>query len=86
VRLRATGETAEATPEAERTWATEVARAADATLLPQAASSWYLGANVPGKARVFLPYAGGYARYRATCDDEAAAGYPGFALARPTAA
>lgn len=86
VRLRSTGETAEATPEAERTWAAEVARAADATLLPQAASSWYLGANVPGKARVFLPYAGGYARYRATCADEAAAGYPGFALARPTAA
>ncbi|GAA4821866.1 NAD(P)/FAD-dependent oxidoreductase [Actinomycetospora corticicola] len=80
-RLRATGEHAEPTPEAEATWASEVARAADATLLPQAASSWYLGANVPGKARVFLPYAGGYARYRATCDDEAAAGYPGFGLA-----
>ncbi|WP_433803299.1 flavin-containing monooxygenase [Actinomycetospora sp. CA-084318] len=79
-RLRTTGEVAEPTPEAEAAWAAEVARAADATLLPQAASSWYLGANVPGKARVFLPYAGGYARYRATCDDEAAAGYPGFGL------
>ena len=78
VHLRDTGATAEATPEAEREWAVEVARAAEATLLPQAASSWYLGANVPGKARVFLPYAGGYARYRQTCDDEAAAGYPGF--------
>ncbi|MEJ2871066.1 NAD(P)/FAD-dependent oxidoreductase [Actinomycetospora sp. OC33-EN08] len=79
-RLRETNEVAEPTSEAEEVWAREVARAADATLLPQAASSWYLGANVPGKARVFLPYAGGYARYRATCDDEAAAGYPGFGL------
>jgi cation diffusion facilitator CzcD-associated flavoprotein CzcO len=82
LRLRETGERAEATPEAEESWAREVSRAAEATLLPQAASSWYLGANVPGTARVFLPYAGGYARYRATCDDEAAAGYPGFALRR----
>ncbi|WP_018331450.1 flavin-containing monooxygenase [Actinomycetospora chiangmaiensis] len=85
LRLRDTGERAEPTPEAEEAWAHEVVRAAEATLLPQAASSWYLGANVPGKARVFLPYAGGYARYRDTCAEEAAAGYPGFALTRPTA-
>jgi hypothetical protein len=57
-----------------------VREAADATLLPQAASSWYLGANVPGKPRVFLPYAGGFARYRGMCEAEAQAGYPGFAL------
>ncbi|MDL5158760.1 flavin-containing monooxygenase [Actinomycetospora termitidis] len=77
-RLRSTGETAEPTRDAEEDWAREVARAADATLLPQAASSWYLGANVPGKARVFLPYAGGYARYRRICCEEADGGYPGW--------
>lgn len=80
VRLRATGESAEPTEQAQDTWADRVQEAADATLLPQAASSWYLGANVPGKPRVFLPYAGGLNRYRRTCDDEAAAGYPGFGL------
>ena len=78
--LRAHDLEAEPTPEAQARWAEHVREAADATLLPQAASSWYLGANVPGKPRVFLPYAGGFARYREMCDAEAAAGYPGFAL------
>ncbi|GAA4891952.1 flavin-containing monooxygenase [Actinomycetospora straminea] len=80
VHLRAHDLTAEPTPEAQARWAEHVREAADATLLPQAASSWYLGANVPGKPRVFLPYAGGFARYRAMCDAEAQAGYPGLAL------
>ncbi len=80
VRLRDTGETAEPTEEAEDAWAARVREAADATLLPQAASSWYLGANVPGKPRVFLPFAGGMNHYRQRCDEEAAAGYPGFGL------
>jgi cation diffusion facilitator CzcD-associated flavoprotein CzcO len=80
VHLRAHDLDAEPTPEAQVRWAEHVREAADATLLPRAASSWYLGANVPGKPRVFLPYAGGFARYRAMCDAEAAAGYPGFAL------
>ena len=71
---------AEPTREAQEQWAEEVQRAADATLLPQASTSWYLGANVPGKPRVFLPYAGGSGHYRELCDAEAAAGYPGFAL------
>ena len=62
------------------TWMVQVQTAAAATLLPQAASSWYLGANVPGKPRVFMPYAGGMARYRAICDDVAAKGYQGFEL------
>ena len=71
--------TAEPTRDAQAGWAARVRDAAEATLLPQAASSWYLGANVPGKPRVFLPYAGGSGHYRTICDDEAAAGYPGFA-------
>ncbi|GLZ48766.1 cyclohexanone monooxygenase [Actinomycetospora sp. NBRC 106375] len=78
--LRARDLDAEPTPQAQERWAEHVREAADATLLPQAASSWYLGANVPGKPRVFLPYAGGFARYREMCDAEADAGYPGFAL------
>ncbi len=70
----------EATPEATETWVAQVNEAASVTLLPQAKHSWYLGANIPGKPRVFMPYAGGMARYRSICDDVAARGYPGFSL------
>jgi len=70
----------EATESAAAAWGEEVQRAADATLLPQASSSWYLGANVPGKPRVFMPYAGGMPRYREACDDVAARGYAGMVL------
>ena len=44
------------------------------------ADSWYMGANVPGKPRVFLPYPGGVGRYRVTCDEVVERGYLGFAL------
>jgi cation diffusion facilitator CzcD-associated flavoprotein CzcO len=71
----------EATPEATSAWVDHVNEAAQATLLPQASSSWYLGANVPGKPRVFMPYAGGMARYAATCEQIAREGYSGFRLA-----
>ena len=70
----------EARPEAADEWVAEVNRAAEATLLPQASSSWYLGANVPGKPRVFMPYAGGMAHYASICSDVAAKGYAGFTL------
>ena len=40
----------------------------DITLFPLA-NSWYMGANVPGKPRVFLPYCGGVDRYRGICND-----------------
>jgi len=70
----------EAREEAADSWMAEVEAAAAATLLPQAAHSWYLGANVPGKPRVFMPYAGGMARYREICDAVAAEGYRGFAM------
>ena len=55
---------------------------ANATLLSKAKHSWYYGANVPGKPRVFMPYAGGMARYRAICAEVAARGYDGFLLKR----
>ncbi|HZD25827.1 MAG TPA: NAD(P)/FAD-dependent oxidoreductase [Alphaproteobacteria bacterium] len=70
--------TIEADATAAERWVEHVNEAANATLLPQAKHSWYLGANVPGKPRVFMPYAGGMTRYRAVCDDVAAKGYDGF--------
>jgi cation diffusion facilitator CzcD-associated flavoprotein CzcO len=70
----------EATVDAEEAWVEHVNEAADRTLLPLAESSWYLGANVPGKPRVFMPYAGGFASYIQQCADVAAKGYEGFDL------
>jgi cation diffusion facilitator CzcD-associated flavoprotein CzcO len=68
----------EADPDSTEQWVAHVNDAANATLLPMASSSWYLGANVPGKARVFMPYAGGFARYTSICNDVAQDGYRGF--------
>jgi cation diffusion facilitator CzcD-associated flavoprotein CzcO len=76
----------EATEDAERAWGEHVQEAAQRTLLPMASTSWYLGANVPGKPRVFLPYAGGLAAYARRCAEVAAAGYAGFSLAPAPAA
>ncbi|MGA0598236.1 flavin-containing monooxygenase [Enterovirga sp. CN4-39] len=70
----------EAKPDAAENWVAHVNEAANATLLPMASSSWYLGANVPGKPRVFMPYAGGMARYAGICSEVARDGYRGFAL------
>ncbi|MEK9721038.1 MAG: cyclohexanone monooxygenase, partial [Quisquiliibacterium sp.] len=71
----------ETTEQAAQQWGEEVERAARATLLFGVKHSWYLGANVPGKPRVFMPYAGGFDRYQQICDQVAASGYPGFAMA-----
>jgi cyclohexanone monooxygenase len=67
----------EPTREAQDAWVAHVNEVAELTLLPRAAS-WYLGANVPGKPRVFMPYVGGVGAYRERCTEIAAAGYPGF--------
>ena len=75
----------EPTEEAVTGWVDHVNEVANATLLPQAGHSWYLGANVPGKPRVFMPYAGGMNRFRKICDDVAAKGYEGFVLTRDNA-
>jgi cation diffusion facilitator CzcD-associated flavoprotein CzcO len=72
----------EAKGEAMDGWVAQVNAAANATLLPQAHHSWYLGANIPGKPRMFMPYSGGMARYRAICNEVAAKGYEGFELGR----
>jgi cyclohexanone monooxygenase len=70
----------EATVEAERDWRRTVDEIGRQTLFG-AASSWYLGDNVPGKPRVILPYLGGFRAYKRTCDAVAASGYEGFAIA-----
>ncbi|MEU1674536.1 NAD(P)/FAD-dependent oxidoreductase [Streptomyces roseifaciens] len=69
----------DATPGAEEEWCAHVADLASRTLYPDVAS-WYTGANVPGKPRVFLAYTGGADRYRAECDAAARDGYRGFVL------
>lgn len=61
-------------------WVAEVNEVAGRTLLPSAKHSWYLGANIPGKPRVFMPYAGGMVRYREICQEVVARGYEGFDL------
>jgi cation diffusion facilitator CzcD-associated flavoprotein CzcO len=70
----------EARPEAVEEWVAEVNEMASRTLLPMATHSWYLGANIPGKPRVFMPYAGGMIRFREICQNVVARGYEGFAL------
>jgi cation diffusion facilitator CzcD-associated flavoprotein CzcO len=69
----------EATEAAQAAWVQHVNEVADTTLFPLA-NSWYIGANVPGKPRVFMPYIGGFPAYRQACDEVAAKGYEGFAL------
>jgi cyclohexanone monooxygenase len=69
----------EATQDAEEKWVAHVNEVAHQTLYPQAAS-WYMGANVPDKPPVFMPYIGGVQVYRRICDSVAAKGYEGFAL------
>jgi len=78
--MRAHGSTRiEATEKAEEEWVEHVRQVAGLTLFPRA-SSWYLGANIPGKKRVFMPYVGGLLPYRERCDEVARKGYEGFEL------
>ncbi|GAB89543.1 flavin-containing monooxygenase [Gordonia rhizosphera] len=69
----------EADLDAQNAWVLEVNDVASRTMFVKA-NSWYLGANVPGKARVFMPYAGGIGPFRERCDKVAAEGYTGFTL------
>lgn len=71
----------EATREAERLWTDHVDQTAAMTLLPQA-NSWYMGANVPGKPRRFMPYAGGLHTYTDICNTVRDKGWEGFVVAR----
>jgi len=69
---------------AENEWVDHVGRVANATLYPRA-NSWYVGANIPGKPRVFTPYVAGLDKYRQICDGVAANGYRGFTLTKAPA-
>ena len=72
-------EVMEARKDAEDKWVDHVNEVAYGTLYPQA-NSWYMGANIPGKPRIFMPYIGGVGAYRKICDEVAAKGYEGFAM------
>jgi cyclohexanone monooxygenase len=74
-------EAMDATEAAEVSWQAQVDAAAERTLY-RYANSWYLGANIPGKPRVFMPYIGGFGTYRQKCDDVAANDYEGFVLTK----
>jgi cation diffusion facilitator CzcD-associated flavoprotein CzcO len=69
----------EADADAEADWVQTVADVAEPSLRPSC-NSWYVGANIPGKPRVFMPYMGGVPAYRRVCADVVAKGYQGFKL------
>ena len=69
----------EAEVAAEQAWVEHVNELAQVTMYMHA-NSWYLGANIPGKPRVFMPYSGGMGTYRQHCNDIVANDYEGFSL------
>lgn len=69
----------EATDDAEDGWVTHVNEIGEQSIFAKG-NSWYLGANIPGKPQVFMPYAGGLGSYGIKCDEVAANGYEGFVL------
>lgn len=71
-----------ARPEEQERWVAHVTEVADRTLYPKA-NSWYVGANTPGKPRVFMPYIAGLPAYRAKCDEVAAQRYASFDTTPP---
>jgi cyclohexanone monooxygenase len=76
-------DTIEADEEAEEEWVEHVRQVAETTLFPKA-NSWYLGANIPGKQRVFMPYVGGFAPYSQRCNEISDGGYEGFRFSPAT--
>ena len=72
--------TIEATTEAENAWVDHVNEVASYTLFPSA-NTWYNGANIPGKAKIFMPYPGGHHIYRQKCEQVISNGYEGFTCA-----
>ena len=68
-----------ATPQAEEAWTEYVAKVSAGSLRMKANSS-FVGANIPGKARVSLFSPDSAPVYRAKRDEVAANGYEGFVL------
>jgi cyclohexanone monooxygenase len=80
--LRAQGlSTIEANAEAQDKWVQHVAEVGNTTLFPKA-DSWYTGANIPGKKKIFMPYVGGVGTYAQVCREVVAKGYDGFQFSR----
>jgi cyclohexanone monooxygenase len=75
----------EASADAENAWVAHVNELSGYTLFPTA-NSWHMGANVPGKPRVFMPYIGGVGNYRKKCDEVASRGYEGLVPGHKAAA
>ncbi|MEJ6669827.1 MAG: cyclohexanone monooxygenase, partial [Pseudomonadales bacterium] len=73
--------TIEATAEAASNWVESGNAIAAGTLFPTC-NSWYLGANVPGKPRIFMPYVGGFPSYVAICEQVKNEGYQGFVFSK----
>jgi len=72
--------TIEPTMEAQDQWVRHVNEVANGTLFVRATNSWYMGANIPGKPRVFMPYVAGLPAYIQICEEVVADGYRGFML------
>jgi cyclohexanone monooxygenase len=70
----------EATTHAEEAWVEHLHQSAQATLYTKSPTSWYLGANIPGKPRIFMPYVRGVASYNAKLVKVSDSGYSGFIL------
>jgi len=71
------GAAIEAEEKAQEEWVGHVNDLASKTIFPTT-NSWYIGANIPGKPRVFMPYLGGAAAYNAICERVAHNNYEGF--------
>src|SRR6185312_12432214 len=84
VHMRTRGlESIEPTEAAEQAWTAHSDEVVSSTLYPRATSSWYQGANIPGKPRRFGVYVGGFSAYRERCEAIAANGYEGFRFTAP---
>ena len=70
-------------PESQTHWREETLRYAERRPGALTTKSWYSGANVPGKPRVFMVYCGGFKRYNETCYGELEEGFPGYELLEP---
>jgi hypothetical protein len=73
------GRTVDVTTDAETGWLREMDEHADKTLYKRA-NSWYVGANIPGKPRVFMIFIGGFDTYMRRCNEQVEKGYEGFVL------
>ena len=80
-------DTIEAKVHDENDWVDHVNEVSQVSLR-STCSSWYVGANIPGRPRVFMPYIGGFPIYVDKCNSVMMGGYEGFVMTgsgKPTA-